>query len=180
NTKMNIIKEIEKINKKELRLNTPESASWHAAYKNSSYVFVSGIDYQFSEGDIICIFSQFGEIVDCNLVKDKEKGNSLGYAFVAFEDQRSTVLAVDNFNGTKINGRILRCDHVKKYRRPTRKFKNEENSSSAQEGQSDEEYESRRKLIWDPSKFTIKENRKKKDKIDKKTKNKQKIDKIDK
>jgi len=149
---MNIIKEIEKINKEELRLGISESASWHAKYKNSAYVFVSGIDYEFSEGDIICIFSQFGEVVDCNLIRNKKTGASMGYAFVAYEDQRSTVLAVDNFNGTKINNRFIRCDHVLKYRRPVKpNLVKQEGESSAEEGQSDDDYESRRKQIWDPS-----------------------------
>lgn len=42
-----------------------------------------------------------GEIIDCNLIRDKATGKSKGFAFIAFEDQRSTVLAVDNMNGIK-------------------------------------------------------------------------------
>ncbi|KAJ1756700.1 UMP-CMP kinase, partial [Coemansia sp. RSA 1752] len=40
------------------------------------------------------------------------------YAFVQYEDQRSTVLAVDNLNGARVLGRTLRVDHVKAYRQP--------------------------------------------------------------
>ena len=46
----------------------------------------------------ICIlmdwFYRYGEIVDVNLVRDKGTGKSKGFAFVAYEDQRSTNLAV--------------------------------------------------------------------------------------
>ncbi|KAF3812643.1 hypothetical protein GH733_019445, partial [Mirounga leonina] len=35
-----------------------------------------------------------------------------------FLDQRSTILAVDNFNGIKIKGRTIRVDHVSNYRAP--------------------------------------------------------------
>lgn len=38
--------------------------------------------------------SRYGEIVDVNLVRDKGTGKSKGFAFVAYEDQRSTTLAV--------------------------------------------------------------------------------------
>lgn len=38
--------------------------------------------------------SRYGEIVDVNLVRDKGTGKSKGFAFIAYEDQRSTVLAV--------------------------------------------------------------------------------------
>jgi RNA recognition motif-containing protein len=43
-----------------------------------------------------------GEVVDCLMGRDKFTGKPKGYAFIAFEDQRSTVLAVDNFNGSKV------------------------------------------------------------------------------
>lgn len=38
--------------------------------------------------------NRYGEIVDVNLVRDKGTGKSKGFAFVAYEDQRSTILAV--------------------------------------------------------------------------------------
>jgi len=53
--------------------------------------------------------NRFGEIADLNFCRDKETGKSLGYGFIKYEDQRSTVLAVDNFNGTKV---ILRSDFL--------------------------------------------------------------------
>ncbi len=46
--------------------------------------------------------SRYGEVVDVNLVRDKSTGKSKGFCFLAYEDQRSTVLAVDNFNGIKV------------------------------------------------------------------------------
>ena len=55
-----------------------------------------------NEGDIAIAFSQFGEIVDVHLVRDKITGKSRGFCFLAFEDQRATVLAVDNFNHAEV------------------------------------------------------------------------------
>ena len=37
---------------------------------------------------------------------------------MAYENQKSTILAVDNFNGAKICDRIIRVDHVSKFRAP--------------------------------------------------------------
>jgi len=45
---------------------------------------------------------RYGEIVNINLVRDKDTGKSKGFAFVCYEDQRSTILAVDNLNGAKV------------------------------------------------------------------------------
>lgn len=56
--------------------------------------------------------------MDVNLVRDKKTGKSKGFAFLAYEDQRSTILAVDNFNGISLCGRTIRVDHVKDYKPP--------------------------------------------------------------
>lgn len=49
------------------------------------------------------IFSlRYGEVVNINLVRDKGTGKSRGFCFICYEDQRSTNLAVDNFNGIKV------------------------------------------------------------------------------
>ena len=45
---------------------------------------------------------RYGEIVNINLVRDKKTGKSKGFCFLAYQDQRSTVLAVDNLNGIKV------------------------------------------------------------------------------
>lgn len=147
---MNVVKEIQKINQLELDQNIPESASWHQKYRDSAYVFVGGLDYDLTEGDVITIMSQFGEVVDCNLARDKEKGTSLGFAFLAYEDQRSTIVAVDNMNGAKLFDRTIRCDHVLQYRKPRKKKKDDKEDEKDQGGyESDETYEERRKRIWD-------------------------------
>lgn len=66
-----------------------------------------------SEGDVITIFSQVGEPVYVNLIRDKETGKSKGFAFLKYEDQRSTDLAVDNLGGALVLGRVLKVDHTR-------------------------------------------------------------------
>nr|GMD64373.1 zinc finger CCCH domain-containing protein 25 [Ipomoea batatas]GME12573.1 zinc finger CCCH domain-containing protein 25 [Ipomoea batatas] len=108
---LTLVKRIQNINAKEAALGLSEDASWHAKYKDSAYVFVGGIPFDLTEGDLLAVFAQYGEIVDVNLVRDKGTGKSKGFAFIAYEDQRSTNLAVDNLNGAQILGRIIRVDH---------------------------------------------------------------------
>ena len=50
------------------------------------------------------------------LHRDKETGKQRGFAFLAYEDQRSTVLAVDNLSGARVGGRTIRVDHVDNYK----------------------------------------------------------------
>ena len=115
---MNNVKSIQKLNEEELRLGIQGRASWHAEYANSAYIHIGGLPFAMNEGDLSVVFSQCGEIIDCNLVRDSETGKSKGFAFIGFADQRSTILAVDNLNGTSLCGRIIKVDHVSKYKLP--------------------------------------------------------------
>ncbi|ANQ07743.1 Uncharacterized protein PCOAH_00021390 [Plasmodium coatneyi] len=112
------IRSVEKLNEAELKNIGNEQASWHDQYKDSSYIYIGNLDRRLTEGDIVIVFSQFGEPIDVNLVRDKETGKSKGYCFLSYEDQRSTVLAVDNFNGYKLLDRPLVVDHILNYRLP--------------------------------------------------------------
>ncbi|KAI5298941.1 hypothetical protein KEM55_002757, partial [Ascosphaera atra] len=116
-TSMNNIRQIQALNKRELEKAVPPSASWHADYRDTAYIYIGGLPFDLTEGDIITIFSQYGEPVHLNLVRDKETGKSRGFAFLKYEDQRSTDLAVDNLGGATVLGRMLRVDHVRYKRR---------------------------------------------------------------
>ena len=56
--------------------------------------------------------------------RDKDTGKTKGFGFLMYEDQRSTILAVDNLNGAQVLEKTLRVDHVKNYKQP--KVKNED------------------------------------------------------
>ncbi|XP_046442173.1 RNA-binding motif protein, X-linked 2-like isoform X2 [Daphnia pulex] len=112
------VKNIKKLSETELKYNISGKASWHYQYKDSAWIFIGGLPYELSEGDIICIFSQYGEVANINLVRDKVTGKSKGFCFLCYEDQRSTILAVDNLNSIKVCGRTLRVDHVEQYKIP--------------------------------------------------------------
>lgn len=112
---INATKKLQEI---ELQEGYDGNRSWHHQFKDSAYVYVGGLHNGMTEGDVVIVFSQFGEIVDVNLIRDKATGKSKGFAFIGFEDQRSTILAVDNMNGHQMLDRTLRVDHVQKYKAP--------------------------------------------------------------
>ena len=60
---MNVIKEINRINKREISLNVTEEASWHAKYKDSAYIYVGGLPFDLNEGDVIQAFSQYVQYI---------------------------------------------------------------------------------------------------------------------
>lgn len=72
--------------------------------------------------------------MDVNLPRDKQTGKPKGFGFLMYEDQRSTVLAVDNLNGAKVLDKVLRVDHVKNYKQP--KVEDAEGNMAEREEQS--------------------------------------------
>lgn len=60
---MNRIKSIERTNEAELALGVTGSASWHAEFAHSPYIFVGGLPYELTEGDILTVFSQYANFL---------------------------------------------------------------------------------------------------------------------
>jgi len=113
------IKNLNKLNENEIKQgHVGTKTSWHNQYRDSAWVFVGGLPFELTEGDIICIFEQYGAVVNINLIRDKKTGKSKGFGFICYENQLSTDLAVDNFNGTQILGRTIKVDHAGNYKPP--------------------------------------------------------------
>ncbi|KAK5211800.1 RNA-binding protein Cwf29 [Exophiala xenobiotica] len=110
---MNAIRQTQLLNKRELENAIPPSASWHADYRDTAYIYIGGLNENLTEGDVVTIFSQFGNPTHLNMIRDKETGKSRGFCFLKYEDQRSCDLAVDNFTGAEVLGRLLRVDHTR-------------------------------------------------------------------
>ncbi|KNG46279.1 u2 snrnp component ist3 protein [Stemphylium lycopersici] len=110
---MNSVRAIQQLNKRELEAGINPEGSWHTDYRDTAFVYIGGLPFELSEGDIITIFSQYGEPVWVKLARDKETGKSRGFAWIKYEDQRSCDLAVDNLGGASIMDRVIRVDHAR-------------------------------------------------------------------
>lgn len=93
--------------------NSSPNASWHVDYRDTAFIYFGGLPFELSEGDVITIFSQYGEPVFLKLARDRETGKSRGFGWLKYEDQRSTDLAVDNLGGATIGGRMVSVDHAR-------------------------------------------------------------------
>ncbi|MEQ2207899.1 RNA-binding motif protein, X-linked 2, partial [Xenoophorus captivus] len=102
------VKLINELNEREADLGIKEAVSWHTEYKDSAWIFVDsfiqlrGVAENVKHRATFYNPVRYGEIVNINLVRDKKTGKSKGFCFVCYEDQRSTILAVDNFNSIKV------------------------------------------------------------------------------
>lgn len=111
---------VARLNRAELAGGGGGGASWHHDFRDTAWVYVGGLSGELCEGDVLCVLSQFGEVEDLHLLRDGVTGESKGFAYLKYEDWRSTVLAVDNLNGARLLGNALRVSHTR-YERPKKK-----------------------------------------------------------
>jgi len=148
-------REVARVNQQELDQGVPDSASWHQDFRDTAWVsalrkithstnvagaqvFVGNLSPELVEGDVLCVFSQFGEIDDLVFPRDDKSGKPKGFCFIKFEDWRSTVLTVDNFNNAELLERALKVDHHRPLERVNAKTNKtvEQRLSEAQAGSS--------------------------------------------
>ncbi|KAI0351607.1 hypothetical protein OH77DRAFT_1410783 [Trametes cingulata] len=57
--------------------------------RNTRY-FVGGLSHSTTSDSMRAFFSQYGKVVDCTVMVDRETGRSKGFGFVTFEDASNT------------------------------------------------------------------------------------------
>ncbi|XWS75183.1 hypothetical protein CRYUN_Cryun01aG0063400 [Craigia yunnanensis] len=70
-------------------------------------IFVGGLPYYFTEAQIRALLESFGSLRGFDLVKDRETGNSKGYAFCVYQDLSVTDIACATLNGIKMGDKTL-------------------------------------------------------------------------
>uniref|UniRef100_A0A162A276 Splicing factor U2af large subunit n=1 Tax=Daucus carota subsp. sativus TaxID=79200 RepID=A0A162A276_DAUCS len=70
-------------------------------------IFVGGVPYYFTEVQIRELLESFGPLRGFDLVKDRETGNSKGYAFCVYQDLSVTDIACAALNGIKMGDKTL-------------------------------------------------------------------------
>ncbi|KAL9262833.1 Splicing factor U2af large subunit A-like protein [Drosera capensis] len=70
-------------------------------------IFVGGLPYYFTEAQIRELLESFGQLRGFDLVKDRETGNSKGYAFCVYKDPAVTDIACAALNGIKMGDKTL-------------------------------------------------------------------------
>jgi RNA recognition motif-containing protein len=75
-----------------------------------SKIYVGNLNFRITEDAIRAVFSDFGTIQDCRMIRDRETGNFKGFAFITFDTPESAQKAIDGMNGKDLDGRALRVN----------------------------------------------------------------------
>ncbi|XP_058057316.1 peptidyl-prolyl cis-trans isomerase sig-7 [Anopheles bellator] len=73
-------------------------------------LFVCKLNPVTTDDDLQIIFGRFGKIVGCEVIRDKTTGDSLQYAFIEFEDQKSCEIAYFKMDNVLIDDRRIHVD----------------------------------------------------------------------
>lgn len=47
----------------------PRPRRYHRDYRGSAYIYAGQLSFRLTEGDLLAVFSEYGEVVDVNLVR---------------------------------------------------------------------------------------------------------------
>jgi RNA recognition motif-containing protein len=76
-------------------------------------LFVGNLSFNTTEGEILELLKQSGNVVKCELVMDKFTSKSRGFAFVEMGSQEDANKAIADCNGKDLGGRALTVNEAR-------------------------------------------------------------------
>ncbi|MBN1697093.1 MAG: RNA-binding protein [Spirochaetales bacterium] len=78
----------------------------------SKKIYVGNMSYSTTESELEELFSQYGTVMNVNIVTDRNTNRSKGFAFVEMEDNDCADTAIAKVNNTEFNGRNLKVNEA--------------------------------------------------------------------
>ena len=76
-------------------------------------IYVGNISFQTSEQDLDAAFSAYGQVDRVQIVKDRDTGQSRGFAFVEMSNNAEADKAMEALNGADLGGRTLTVNEAR-------------------------------------------------------------------
>jgi RNA recognition motif-containing protein len=76
----------------------------------SKKLFVGGLSWDTDDDGLRRAFEQFGDVTDAKVIKDRDTGRSRGFGFVTFAEASDASNALNEMNGTTLDGRTIKVD----------------------------------------------------------------------
>ena len=75
-------------------------------------IFVGNLPFRAEQEDVVELFAQFGEVVNCALPLERDTGRKRGFAFVEMADEATEEAAIEGLQGAELMGRPLRINQA--------------------------------------------------------------------
>jgi RNA recognition motif-containing protein len=76
-------------------------------------LYVGNLSFQTSSEDLQQLFAQAGTVESAAVVEDRDTGRSRGFGFVEMASKEDGEKAIEQFNGTDLNGRNLTVNEAR-------------------------------------------------------------------
>jgi cold-inducible RNA-binding protein len=76
-------------------------------------LYVGNLPFNASEEDLKELFGQAGVVTSVTIIKDRDSGQSKGFAFIEMADQEASQNAIKMFDGYSMNDRELKVNVAK-------------------------------------------------------------------
>jgi RNA recognition motif-containing protein len=76
-------------------------------------IYVGNLAYDAAEDDLRQAFEAFGEVVNVNIIKNKDTGESRGFGFVEMATEDEARTAITEMNGADLRGRALNVNEAR-------------------------------------------------------------------
>ena len=76
-------------------------------------IYVGNLPYSVTDDDLRDLFSEYGELVSADVVKDKFSGQSKGFGFVDMPSNSEADQAIKALNDTDLKGRKLTVNEAR-------------------------------------------------------------------
>ncbi|MGE5489372.1 MAG: RNA recognition motif domain-containing protein [bacterium] len=76
-------------------------------------IFVGNLSYQTTQDEIEAAFAAYGSVERVSVVRDRDTGQSRGFAFVEMTNSGEAANAINGLNGTELNGRAMNVNEAR-------------------------------------------------------------------
>ncbi len=76
-------------------------------------IYVGNLNFKLSETDLQEAFETFGSVSEVKIITDKYSGRSKGFGFITMDDADDAKKAIDELNGTELEGREIVVNEAK-------------------------------------------------------------------
>ncbi|MFW2365245.1 MAG: RNA recognition motif domain-containing protein [Desulforhopalus sp.] len=84
-------------------------------------LFIGNLPYDVTEQEVLTLFSEFGEVVNTNLVVDHFSGRTKGFGFVEMSTRSEGHRAMETLNKKEYKNRQLVCNEAKPQKKGKRR-----------------------------------------------------------
>ena len=78
----------------------------------STKLFVGSLSWNTTSAELQNAFAACGDVVEAKVITDRDTGRSRGFGFVTYDDSDAATRAIEELDGSMLDGRTIRVDRA--------------------------------------------------------------------